>query len=71
MTLKPDNLVHILDIMNRFDEKGYLISDLYCRETDSRGHLCYSTCNHEFSGMVYSPAMQLKCAIRRAREFTP
>ena len=56
------NLVHILDILFGFDEQGNLITDLYRKDTDSRGYLYYNSChpNHVFSGIVYSQAMRLK-----------
>ena len=67
VALKPNDMVHILDIKYGFDEKGNLITDLYRKETDARGYLSYSSChpNHVFSGIVYSQAMRLKRIINR------
>ena len=67
VALKPNDMVHILDIMYGFDEKGNLITDLYRKDTDSRGYLSYSSChpNHVFSGIVYSQAIRLKRIINK------
>ena len=54
--------VHILDILFGFNENGNLKTDLYRKETDSRGYLHYSSChpNHVFSGIVYSQGLRLR-----------
>ena len=64
---EPNDMVHILDIMYGFDESGNLVTDLYRKETDSRGYLSYSSChpNHVFSGIVYSQALRLKRIISK------
>ena len=56
------DIVHILDISYGFDENGNLTTDLYRKETDSRGYLHFSSChpNHVFSGIVFSQALRLK-----------
>ena len=55
-------MVHILDIYFGFDHDGALITDLYRKETDSRGYLHFNSChpNHVFSSIVYSQALRLK-----------
>ena len=54
--------MHILDILFGFNENGNLKTDLYRKETDSRGYLHYSSChpNHVFSGIVYSQGLRLR-----------
>ena len=67
VALRPKDMVHILDIKFGFDEHGNLITDLYKKETDSRGYLYFSSShpNHVFSGIVYSQAMRLKRIINQ------
>ena len=63
--------VHILDISFGFDVNGNLITDLYRKETDSRGFLNFSSChpNHVFSGIVYSQALRLKRIVNKEETF--
>ena len=67
VALEPNDMVHILDILYGFDEDGNLVTDLYRKDTDSRGYLSYSSCqlNHVFSGIVYSQALRLKRIINK------
>ena len=54
--------VHILDILFGFNENGNLKTDLYLKETDSRGYLRYRSChlNHIFVGILYSQGLRLR-----------
>ena len=62
VALKPGDMVHILDIKYGFDINGKLVTDLYRKDTDSRGYLNFTSAhpNHVFSGIVYSQALRLK-----------
>ena len=66
------NTVHILDVTFGFDEEGNIITDLYRKDTDSRGYLHYSSWhpNHVFSGIVYSQALRLRRIINSQEKIT-
>ena len=65
------DMVHILDISFGFDENGNLITDLYRKDTDSRGYLHFTSChpNHVFSGIVYSQALRIRRIINKQETF--
>ena len=59
-------MVHILDISFGF-HNGNLVTDIFRKDTDSRGSLHFSSChpNHVFSGIVYSQALRLRRIINK------
>ena len=69
--LETGDMVHILDISYGFDNSGLLMTDLYRKETDSRGYLHYSSChpNHVFSGIVYSQALRVRRIVNDETKF--
>ena len=62
VALRTGDMVHILDISYGFNDNGCLVTDLYRKDTDSRGYLHYSSChpNHVFVGIVYSQALRIR-----------
>ena len=58
--------VNFLDIKFGFDYNGELITDLYCKQTDARAYLHYSSyhTNQTFSSIVYSQAIRIRRIVK-------